>query len=112
MKKMMIKEQKKTEKREERKKNTYRKKERRSHKTSSPLLDLLLSPRPMVHKHYLCVWPSLGVCLSWTIRDHATTAATSKLHPDMLPVSTLRYAKVNKCSPNSSTHICLRENTT
>jgi hypothetical protein len=29
-----------------------------------------------------------------TIRDHTTAVATSKLHPHMLPVSILRYAKV------------------
>jgi hypothetical protein len=59
------------------KENEKKRRERRNHKMGSPLLNLVLSPRPMVHKHYLCVWPSLGICLSWTTCDHAPIAATS-----------------------------------
>ena len=90
-----------------------KRRERRSRKTGAPILrPLLLPSRPMVQSHYLCVWPSLVahlsgvVCLpllqprgSTPIRNHATVAAISKLHPHMLPISILRYAKVTNCSP-------------
>jgi hypothetical protein len=75
--------------------------------SSWPLLPL----RPMVCAHYMCVWPSLVVSFEL---DHVRSShrySSFKYHSHMLPVNTLRYAKVNKDSPNSSTHICLHKNT-
>jgi len=62
--------------------------------------------------HTTCVYGlALWFCLSWTMYDQATTAATSSFDPLMLPVRTIRYAKVNKCSPNFTTHIYLHVKT-
>jgi hypothetical protein len=68
----------------------------------------LLPPRPMVCTHYLCVWPSLVARLGRAIKVTAT--ATLKSFHQCCQKSAPRYAKVNKCSPNSFTHIYLYEN--
>ena len=64
----------------------------------------LLSLRPMVHTHLLCVWPSLGDNLRWTIYEPFLQQLQS-FHLQMLLVRTLRYAKANKNFTNSFTHV-------
>ena len=47
---------------------------------NSPLLYFCcLPPRPMVHTHSLCLWPSLGANMTWTFYNQATATRTSKL---------------------------------
>jgi len=68
-----------------------------------------LPPRPMVYAHYLCVWPRPSYSPE---KDHVRSShrcSSFKHDPHMLPVKTLRYAKVNKMFTNSLTHICLHE---
>ena len=43
------------------------------------ILDLCSYPRPMVHTHQLCVQPSLGDNLRWTICNETAATAASKL---------------------------------
>ena len=62
---------------------------------NSPLLYLCcLPPRPMVHTHSLCLWPSLGANMTWTFYNQATATRTSKL--------------LSTCGAYKNTQVCNR----
>ena len=108
-KKRELKNENKREKRtkKEKKKWYIKKKWKRSHKTGEPILDL--------YSYHQGTWSVDTICVPWPCysheKDHVRSShhcSSSKHHPSMLPVSTLRYAKV--MFTNSFTRICLHKN--